>query len=147
MVDKNCSILVAGLGKYPSGLAEEAWFQQNEVVNKDASPWLGGNKDSVLALAFFAPPWNLSHCAKQAACSSGSMDIDQSLRDLAMIGKLLELLECKVAKMIVPMHQFSLVVWSLNELFLGLLHGWRRVEGQGGLLQGVWMLCILLRRR
>jgi hypothetical protein len=106
------------------------------VVNGDAFPWLGGNKDSVLALAFFAPPWNLSHCAKQAAFTSGSTDIDQSLRDLTVMGKLLELLERKVSKTIVPIHQLSLVVWSLNGVFFGLLKGWRRVKGQGGSLQG-----------
>jgi hypothetical protein len=146
MVDKNCSFLVAGLGKSPFGLAEEAWCQY-EVVSGDAFPWLGGNKDSVLALVLFAPPCNLSHCAKQATCTFGSTDIDQSLRDLTMAGKLLELLECKVSKMIVPTHQLSLVVWSLNGVFFGLLEGWRRVEGQGGSLQGAWMLSFLLRRR
>jgi hypothetical protein len=87
MVDDNHSILVVGLGKYPFGLAKEAWFRQYEVVDGDAFPWLGGNKDSVPTLEFFAPPWNLSHCAKQAACASGSMDIDQSLRDLTVAGK------------------------------------------------------------
>jgi hypothetical protein len=147
MVKENCSILVAGLGKYPFGLVKETWFCQYEVVNGDTFSWLGGNKDSVLALAFFAPPRNLSHCTKQAACASGSMDIDQSLRDLTMAGKLLELLECKVSKMIVLMHQFSLVIWSLNGVFFGHLEGWRRVESQGGLLQSVWMLSFLLRQR
>ncbi len=95
MVDKNCSVLVAGLGKSPFVLAKEAWFRQYEVVNRDAFPWLGGNKDSVLALALFAPPQNLGHCTKQAACTSGSTDIDQSLRELTVVGNLLELLECK----------------------------------------------------
>jgi hypothetical protein len=121
MVDKNCGILVAGLGKRPFGLAEEAWFRQYEVVNRDSFPWLGGNKDSVLALALFAPPRNLSHHAKQAACTSGSTNIDQSLRDLTLVGELLELLECKVSKTKVPMHQLSLVIWSLNGVFFGLL--------------------------
>jgi hypothetical protein len=147
MVNKNCSVLVAGLGKSPFGLAKEAWFCRYEVVNGDAFPWLGGNEDSVLALALFAPPWNLSLCAKQAACTSGSMEIGQSFRDLTMAGKLLELLERKVSKRITSTHQLSLVVWSLNGVFFGLLEGWRRVEGQGGSLQGAWMLSFLLRRR
>ncbi len=106
------------------------------MVNGDAFPWLGGNKDSVLGLSFFAPPRNLSHCTKQAACTSRSMDIDQSLRDLTVAGKLLELLKRKVSKTIVSTHQLNLVVWSLDGVFFCLLEGWRRIEGQGGLLQG-----------
>jgi hypothetical protein len=94
MVDKKISILVAGLGKYLFGLAKEAWFRQYELVNGDAFPWLGDNKDSMLALAFFAPPRNLWRCAKLATCASGSTDSDQALRDLAVAGNLLELLEC-----------------------------------------------------
>jgi hypothetical protein len=145
MVNKNCSILVAGFGKYPFCLAKEAWICQYEVVNGDTIPWLGGNKDSVLTLAFFAPPRDLSHCTKQAACASGSMNIGQSLGDLALLGKLLELFECNVFKTIVPMHQLSLVAWSHNGVFVGLLKGWRKVKDQGSSLQGVWMLSILLR--
>jgi hypothetical protein len=128
-------------------LAKEAWFCQYEVVNRDTFPWLGGNKDSVLALAFFAPPQNLSHCAKQTGCTSGSTDIDQSLRNLTVESKLLELLEFKVPKTIVPIHQLSLVVRSLNGVFFGLLEGWRRVKGQGSSSQGVCMLGFLLRQR
>jgi hypothetical protein len=116
------------------------------VVN-NTFPWLGSNKDSVLTLVFFAPLQNLSHCAKQAAYTSKSTDIDHSLRDLTRAGKLLELLECKVSKTIVPVHQLSLVVWSLSGVFFGLFEGWRRVKGQGGSLQGAWMLGFLLRRR
>jgi hypothetical protein len=52
-----------------------------------------------------------------------------------------------VSKMIVPTHHLSLVVWSLNGVFFGLLEEWRRIEGQGGLLQGAWMLVFILRRR
>ncbi len=59
----------------------------------------------------------------------------------------MELLERKVPKKIVPMHQLSLVIWSLNRVFFGLLKRWRRVKGQGGLSQGVWMLGFLLRWR
>jgi hypothetical protein len=95
-------------------LAKEAWFRRYEVVNGDAFPWLGGNEDSVFALALFSPPQNLSNCTKHAACASKSTDIDQSLRDLTVVGELLELLEHKVSKTIVPTHQLSLVVWSLN---------------------------------
>jgi hypothetical protein len=148
MVNEHCGILVTGLGKYPFGLAKEAWFHQLKVVNGSAFPWLGGNKDSVLALAFFAPPRNLGHGAKQAAGASGSTDIDQSLGDLTMAGELLELLEHKVSKTIVPPHQHSLVVQCLNGVFFGLLEGGRWVEGQGrGMPQGVWLLGFLLRGR
>ncbi len=147
MVDEDSGILVAGLGKYPFGLAKEAWFRQLKVVNGDAFPWLCGNEDSVLALAFFTSPRNLGHGAKQAAGASGRTDIDQSLGDLTVAGELLELLERKVSKAIVPTHQLSLVVWSLDGVFFGLLEVWSKVEGQGGLLQGVWMLGFLLRQR
>jgi hypothetical protein len=84
VVDNKCRILVAGLDKSLFGLAKEACFCPFEVVNGDAFPWLGGNTDSVLALALFAPPQNLRHRIKQASCTSGSADIDQSLMDLAM---------------------------------------------------------------
>jgi hypothetical protein len=50
MVEVNCSVLVAGLGKCPFGLAEEAWFSQYEVVNEDTFPWLGGKKTVCLLL-------------------------------------------------------------------------------------------------
>jgi hypothetical protein len=62
-------------------------------------------------------------------------------------GKFLELLEQKVAKTIVSMHQLSLVVKSLYGVFFNLLKGRERVNGLGGSLQGVWMLCFLKRRR
>jgi hypothetical protein len=101
----------------------------------------------VLALVFFAPPKNLGHGTEQEAGTSGSTDIGRSHGDLTMAGKLLELLECKVSKTIVPMHQLSLVIWSLDGVFFGLLKGRRRVKGQGNLLQGVWMLGFLRRQR
>ncbi len=48
MINKDCGILVAGLGKYPFGLAKEARFCQLKVVNGDAFPWLGGKDDCLL---------------------------------------------------------------------------------------------------
>ncbi len=146
-VNKDHGVLEAGLGKYPFGLAKEAWFRQLKVVNRDASPWLGGNEDNVLDLAFFTPPRNLGHGTKQAAGASGSTEICQSLGDLTVAGKLLEPLERKVSETIVPTHQLSLVVRSLYGVFFGLLEGRRRVEGQGGLSQGVWMLGFFRRQR
>jgi hypothetical protein len=128
-------------------LVKEAWFRQLEVVNGDTLPWLGGSEDSVLVLLFFTPPMNLGHGTKQAAGTSGSTDIGQSLGGLAVASKLLELLEFKVSDTIVPTHQLSLVVRSLNGVFFGLLKGRRRVKGQGGLWLGVWMLGFLRRWR
>ncbi len=95
MVNENCGILVACLGKCPFGLAEEAWFRQLKVVNRGALPWLGGNGHTVLALAFFAPIRNLGHGTKQAAGASGSVDIGQSLGNLTVVGEFLELLNAR----------------------------------------------------
>jgi hypothetical protein len=94
-----------------------------EVVNGDALPWLGGSEDSVLALVFLSLPRNLCHGTKQTASASGSTDTVQSLGDLTLAGELLELLDHKVSKMIVPMHQLSLVVKSLAGVFFGLFEG------------------------
>ena len=58
----------------------------------------------MFVLAYFTPPRTFGCGNKQAAGTSGSTDIGQSLGDLAVSGKLLELLEHKVARRIVPMH-------------------------------------------
>jgi hypothetical protein len=99
------------------------------MVDGDTLPRLGGSEDSVLILVFFTPPRNLGHGTKQAAGASESTDIGQSLGDLAVAGKLMELLEHKVAETLVPTHQLSLVVRSLDGVFLGLLKQRRRVKG------------------
>jgi hypothetical protein len=76
------------------------------------------------------------------------VDNSQSLGDLTVAGKLLELLQRNLSKTIVVlMHQLSLVIWSLDGVFFGLLEGRRRVKGQGGSLQGVWVLDFLRRWR
>jgi hypothetical protein len=123
MVNEDRGVLVAGLGKCPCCLAKEAWFRQLVVVNGDALPWLGGSEDSVLILALFTPPRNHGHGTNQAAGTSGSAYIGQSLGDLTMEGKFLEHIERMVAKTIVPTHELSLVIRSLVEYSFASLMG------------------------
>jgi hypothetical protein len=61
------------------------------LVNGDALPRLGCNKDFVRRLGLFATPRNLHHCAKETAYALEWRDLGKLLGDFAIEGKLLEL--------------------------------------------------------
>ncbi len=63
----------------------------------------------MVGLGFLALLGKLSHCAKKAACTLGRQHLGKLLWDFAVEGKLLELGEAHVAKVILPLHELSLV--------------------------------------
>ncbi len=58
------------------------------MVNGDALPRLGCDKDLVRGLSFFAAPRNLSHRADEAASARGWRDVCQLLGDFPVEGEL-----------------------------------------------------------
>ncbi len=51
----------------------------------------------------------LGHCPKKAACALGWQNLGKLLWDLIIEGELLELRKAQVAKVVVPLHELSLV--------------------------------------
>ncbi len=103
---------VAFLGEFAFHLRKESDFGGCHLVDRDAHPRLGCDKDFVRGLGFFAAPRNLSHGAKEAASALGWRDFRQLLGDFPVDGELLELSKGKVTEAIVPSHQFGLIVGS-----------------------------------
>jgi hypothetical protein len=60
------------------------------LVDGNAFPRLGCDKDFVRRLGFFAAPRDLRHCAEETACALGWRDLGKFLGDFAIDGKLLE---------------------------------------------------------
>jgi hypothetical protein len=94
------------------------------LIDRDALPRLGCDKDLVRGLGFFAAPGNLSHRTKEAASALGWRDFRQLLGDFLVEGKLLELCKGKMTEAVVPSHEFSLIVGSGEVDVLPLLR-WR----------------------
>jgi hypothetical protein len=82
------------------------------LVNRDTFSWLGCNEDFVRSLGFLASPWELGHCAKEAAGALGRHDLGKFLWDLTVESYLFELGKAQVAKRVVPTHELSLIVGS-----------------------------------
>ncbi len=124
MVDKDRGAPVAPLGEFAFHLREESDFSRCHLIDGGALPRLGGDKDLVRGLSFFAAPRNLSHRAEEAANALEWRDFCQLLGDFPVEGKLFELCEGKVTKAVVPSHQFSLIVGGGNMDILSLFR-WR----------------------
>ncbi len=80
------------------------------MVDGDTLSRFDCDEDLVIGLGFLALPGKLRHRPKKAACALGRQDLGKLLWDLAVEGKLLELREAQVAKVVVPAHELGLVV-------------------------------------
>jgi hypothetical protein len=60
------------------------------LVDRDALPRLGWDKDFMRRLGLFAMHRNLCHCTKETACALGWYNLGELLGDFAIEGKLLE---------------------------------------------------------
>ncbi len=94
------------------------------MVDRDALPRLGCNKDLVRGLGLFTAPRIHSHRAEEAASALGWLDFCQLFGDFPVEGELLELREGKVTKVVMPSHEFGLNVGSGEVDVLPLLR-WR----------------------
>ena len=90
MVDEDGGAAIALLGEFLFELRVEPWLGGRHLVNGDALPRLGWDKDFVRSLGLFAAPRNLCYSAKEAACALGWRDLGELLGDFAIDGKLLE---------------------------------------------------------
>ncbi len=88
---KDCGTPLSLFGKFPFHLCIKSDFSQPHLVNGDALPRLGCDKDFVRSLGFFAAPRNLGHRAKETASTLGWLDFCQLLGNFTVEGKLLEL--------------------------------------------------------
>ncbi len=94
------------------------------MVDGDALPRLGCDKDLVRGLGLFTAPRNLSHRTKEAASALGWLDYRQLLGDFPIEGELLELHEGKVTEAAMPSLEFGLIVGNGEVDVLPLLR-WR----------------------
>jgi hypothetical protein len=100
------------------------------LVNGDALSRFGGDKDFVGSLGLLALPGKLSHCAKKEASAYGWDDLGKLLWDFTIEGKALELGKAQVAKSVVSMHEFSLII-GRHELDAFSFFYWRQgVKGK-----------------
>jgi hypothetical protein len=91
VVHEDCGAPVSLFGKFPFHLCIKSEFSQRHLVDGEALPQLGCNKDFMRSLGFFAAPRNLGHCAKETASALGWLDFHQLLGDFPIEGELLEL--------------------------------------------------------
>ncbi len=75
-------------------------------------------------------PGDLSHGTKEASRAGRRLDLGQLMRDLAAKRKLLELGESQVAKVVMPVHELSLVVDDGEVDMLVFLELGIHVEGE-----------------
>ncbi len=102
------------------------------MVNGDALPRLGGSKDGVAIIATcFGLPRNFCHGPKEAASAARGTNRGESLWNLAIGFKPLELEERHVPKAVVPTHQLSLVIRSSNRVLILLLERREGIECEG----------------
>ncbi len=94
------------------------------MVNRDPFPQLGCNEDFMGSLSLFAVPRKFVHCAKEAAGALGRLNFGKFLRDFTIEGKLLELGEAQMAKVVVPLHELGLFISSSRLDVLSFLE-WR----------------------
>ncbi len=78
----------------------------------------------MISLGFLASPGKLCHHPKEAACALGRQNLGKLFGDLDIEGKLLELRDAQVAKAVLPVHEFGLVVGG-RELDVFCFLGWR----------------------
>ncbi len=104
MVDEDGGAAVALLGEFAFELRVEPSLGGRHLVNRDALPRLGCDKDFVRSLGLFAAPRNLCHSAEETACALGWRDLGEFFGDFAIDGELLEPGERKVSKAIMPSH-------------------------------------------
>ncbi len=102
VANKDGGAFVALLGEFAFQLCKKSHFSWGHLVDQDALSRFGCNKDLVVGLGFLALPGKLGHCAKQAASTLGRQHLGELLWDFTIEGKLLELCEGKVAKVVMP---------------------------------------------
>jgi hypothetical protein len=100
----------AFLGECPFQLCDEVYLHQNYLINTNTLSRLCCPKHFGGGLTSF--PGYFGHSTKEASCTGRRLDLGQSLWDLFIESKLLELGEGQVAEAETPAHEFGLVVDS-----------------------------------
>ncbi len=110
MVDKDGGRCIAFLCECSLYLGDEAHLHQNHLIDTKTLPRFCCHKHFGGGLLSF--PRDLGHSTKKASRPGRRLDLGQTLRDLAVKHKLLELGEGQVAKAVMPAHELGLVVDS-----------------------------------
>jgi hypothetical protein len=101
------------------------------VVDGDALPRLGGGKNRVSRIALaFAAPRNFRHGPIEAASAARGANASRALGDLTILSERLEMGEGLVAKVVMPPHQFCLIVGRGNTILILLDEGRRRIVAE-----------------
>ncbi len=90
MVHEDRGASVSLFGEFSFHLCIKSDLSRCHLVNGDALPWLGCNKDLVRSLGFSAVPWDSGHRAKETSSALGWLDFCQLLGDFPVEGKLLQ---------------------------------------------------------
>ncbi len=90
MVHEDPSTPVLLFGEFPFHLCIKSNLYQHHLVDGDALPRLGCNKDLVRSLGLSAVPWDLGHRAKETSSALGWLGFCQLLGDVPIEGKLLQ---------------------------------------------------------
>ncbi len=132
VVNKDGHIPVASLGECTLCLAIETWLGQLHVVDGVALPRLGGSKDGVAIVATcFGLPRNFCHGPKEAAGTARGTNRGESLWNLAVGCKPLELGERHVPEAVVLTHQLSLVIGCGDRALVLLLERSGGIKREG----------------
>ncbi len=104
VINEDGGAAVAVIGKSTRHLRIKANLRQYHLVDRNALPQLGSNKDLVRGFRFLAMPRNSSHRAEEASGALGELCFSQTLRDLAILGHFLEGSKGGMAEMVLPSH-------------------------------------------
>jgi hypothetical protein len=89
VVNEDSCTPVPLVGEFPFHLRIESNLSQCHLVDGDALPRLGCNKNLVRSLGFSAMPWDPGHRAKETSSTLGWLDLCQLLGDFPVESKLL----------------------------------------------------------
>ncbi len=110
MVYEDGGRCIAFPGECSFQLCDEAYMRQNCLIDTNTLSCLHRHKHFGGGLSSF--PGYPGHSTKEPSRAGRRLDLGQLSWDLAIQGKLLELGEGQVAKAVMPVHEFGLVVDS-----------------------------------
>jgi hypothetical protein len=89
VVDKDSCTPVPLFGEFPFHLRVESDLSRPHLVDGDALPQLGRDKDLALSLGFSDAPWDPGHRTKETSSALGWLDFCKLLGDFPFEGELL----------------------------------------------------------
>jgi hypothetical protein len=108
VINKDSGRCVTLLGECSLQLGNETHLHWNHLIDTNTLSCLRCHKNFGGGLSSF--PGYLGHSTKEASRTGRRLDLGQSLWDLSIEGKLLELGGGQVAEVVMPVHEYGIVV-------------------------------------